>query len=115
MGKIRRKFDVQFKIKICEVIRGGLVTVTEACREYQMPEPRRNRVCPRLFRLIELDVLEVPRIPDGFVDQKEDCVLNLIETAYRRTSWNENRGEFGKREVLFLDMMEVTVVRAKNY
>ncbi len=50
---------------------------------------------------IELDVLEVPRIPDGFVDQKEDCVLNLIETAYRRISWNENRGEFGKEKFCF--------------
>ena len=36
MGKIRRKFDVQFKIKICEVIRGGVVTVAEVCREYQL-------------------------------------------------------------------------------
>lgn len=36
MGKIRRKFDVQFKIKICEVVRGGLATVAEVCREYQI-------------------------------------------------------------------------------
>ena len=36
MGKIRRKFDVQFKIRICETIRGGLSTVQEISREYQL-------------------------------------------------------------------------------
>jgi len=36
MGKIRRKFDVQFKIRICETVRGGLATISEICREYQL-------------------------------------------------------------------------------
>lgn len=36
MGKIRRKFDVQFKIRICEAIRGGIVPIAEACQEYQL-------------------------------------------------------------------------------
>jgi transposase-like protein len=36
MGRIRRKFDVQFKIRICETIRGELATVSEICREYQL-------------------------------------------------------------------------------
>lgn len=36
MGRIRRKFDVQFKTKVCEAIRGSLMTVAEACREYQL-------------------------------------------------------------------------------
>jgi transposase-like protein len=36
MGKIRRKFDIQFKIRVCETIRGGLATVSEVCREYQL-------------------------------------------------------------------------------
>ena len=36
MGKIRRKFDVQFKTRICETIRGGIMTTADACREYQL-------------------------------------------------------------------------------
>jgi transposase len=36
MGKIRRKFDVQFKIWVCEQLRGGLATVSEVCQELQL-------------------------------------------------------------------------------
>ena len=36
MGKIRRKFDIQFKTKICEVIRSGAASIAEVCREYQI-------------------------------------------------------------------------------
>lgn len=36
MGKIRRRFDVQFKTRICETIRGGLVSIGEVCREHQL-------------------------------------------------------------------------------
>ncbi len=36
MGKIRRRFDVQFKTRICETIRGGLASISEVCREYQL-------------------------------------------------------------------------------
>ena len=36
MGKIRRKFDAQFKTRICETIRGGLSNIAEVCREYQL-------------------------------------------------------------------------------
>ena len=36
MGKIRRKFDAQFKTKLCEMGRGGMMTVSEACQEYQL-------------------------------------------------------------------------------
>lgn len=36
MGKIRRRFDVQFKIRICEAIRGGAISLADACQEYQL-------------------------------------------------------------------------------
>ena len=36
MGKIRRRFDVQFKMRVCEVIRGGVTPVAEVCREHQI-------------------------------------------------------------------------------
>jgi len=36
MGKIRRRFDVQFKTRICETIRGGLTSIGEVCLEYQL-------------------------------------------------------------------------------
>jgi transposase-like protein len=36
MGKINRKFDVQFKIQICQIIEGGAATVAEVCREHQL-------------------------------------------------------------------------------
>ncbi len=36
MGKIRRRFDVQFKIRICEAIRGDVMSVADACHEYQL-------------------------------------------------------------------------------
>jgi len=36
MGKVRRTFDVQFKTRICEVIRAELASIGEVCREYQL-------------------------------------------------------------------------------
>lgn len=36
MGKIKRKFDVQFKIQICQAIESGTATVAEVCREHQL-------------------------------------------------------------------------------
>lgn len=36
MGKIRRRFDVQFKTRVCEAVRSGMMPVAEACREYQL-------------------------------------------------------------------------------
>ena len=36
MGKIRRKFDIQFKIQVCQRIEGGLQTITEICRDHQL-------------------------------------------------------------------------------
>ena len=33
MGKIRRKFDVQFKTKVCQSIEAGICTVLDICRE----------------------------------------------------------------------------------
>ena len=36
MGKIKRRFDVQFKTRVCEAVRGGMMTVAEVCREYQL-------------------------------------------------------------------------------
>ena len=36
MGRIRRRFDVQFKTRVCEAIRSGMMTVAEVCREYQL-------------------------------------------------------------------------------
>lgn len=35
MGRIRRKFDVQFKIQVCEAIEAGK-SIPELCREYQL-------------------------------------------------------------------------------
>lgn len=36
MGKIRRKFDVQFKIKVAEAIVSGAAEIGEVCREQQL-------------------------------------------------------------------------------
>lgn len=36
MGKIRRKFDIQFKIRVCQSIEAGLHTVAEIGREHQL-------------------------------------------------------------------------------
>ena len=36
MGKIKRKFDEQFKVKVCEAVRSGCKTIGEVCREYQL-------------------------------------------------------------------------------
>jgi hypothetical protein len=33
MGKIKRSFDVQFKTRVCEAVRSGMMTAAEACRE----------------------------------------------------------------------------------
>jgi len=39
MGKIRRKFDVQFKIQICQAIESGAVSVAEICQQHQLKKP----------------------------------------------------------------------------
>ena len=36
MGRIRRSFDVQFKIRICEAVEAGSNTIPDLCREYQL-------------------------------------------------------------------------------
>lgn len=36
MGKIRRKFDVQFKIQVCQRIEAGLQTIAEISRDNQI-------------------------------------------------------------------------------
>ena len=36
MGKIRRKFDVGFKIQVCQRIEAGVQTVVEICRDNQL-------------------------------------------------------------------------------
>lgn len=39
MGKIRRKFDVQFKIQVCQAIEAGTHTVADVCRDHQLQRP----------------------------------------------------------------------------
>ena len=36
MGKIRRKFDISFKIQVCQRIEAGVQQVTEICHENQL-------------------------------------------------------------------------------
>lgn len=36
MGKIRRKFDVSFKIQVCQRLEAGLQHMTEVCHENQL-------------------------------------------------------------------------------
>ena len=36
MGKIRRKFDISFKVQVCQRIEAGLQQVTEVCHENQL-------------------------------------------------------------------------------
>jgi len=36
MGKIRRKFDISFKIQVCQRIEAGLQHMTEICHENQL-------------------------------------------------------------------------------
>ncbi|MFZ9595452.1 MAG: transposase, partial [Bdellovibrionia bacterium] len=39
MGKIRRKFDIQFKIQVCQAIETGTHTVRQICQEHQLQRP----------------------------------------------------------------------------
>ena len=39
MGRIRRSFDISFKIRVCETIDRGERSVLEVCREYQVQRP----------------------------------------------------------------------------
>ena len=36
MGKIRRKFDVSFKIQVCQSIEAGVQTVADICKDNQL-------------------------------------------------------------------------------
>jgi transposase-like protein len=39
MGKIKRKFDVQFKIQVCQAIENGTASVNELCQQHQLQRP----------------------------------------------------------------------------
>ncbi len=39
MGRIKRTFDIGFKIKVCEAIDSGEQTVLEVCRQHQIQRP----------------------------------------------------------------------------
>ena len=39
MGKIRRKFDIQFKVQVCQAIEAGSHTVLSICQEHQLQRP----------------------------------------------------------------------------
>lgn len=39
MGRIRRTFDIGFKIRVCEAIDTGEKTVLDICRQYQLQRP----------------------------------------------------------------------------
>jgi transposase-like protein len=39
MGKIRRKFDVQFKTQVCQAIQSGTHTIREICQDHQLQYP----------------------------------------------------------------------------
>lgn len=39
MGKIRRKFDVQFKMQVCQAIEAGTHSIKEICQEHQLQRP----------------------------------------------------------------------------
>ncbi len=39
MGRIRRSFDIQFKLKVCEAIDSGERSVLDVCREFQIQRP----------------------------------------------------------------------------
>lgn len=39
MGKIRRKFDIQFKIQVCQAIETGTHTVLSICQDHQLQRP----------------------------------------------------------------------------
>jgi len=36
MGKIRRRFDLQFKIQICEALESGAASIREICHQHQL-------------------------------------------------------------------------------
>jgi len=39
MGKIRRSFDLSFKIRVCEAIENSQKTVMQICQQYQLQRP----------------------------------------------------------------------------
>lgn len=36
MGKVRRRFDTQFKNRVCELVRSGTRSIPEVCQDYQL-------------------------------------------------------------------------------
>jgi transposase-like protein len=53
MGKIKRKFDVQFKIQVCQAIESGAASVGDVCKEHQL---QRNMVEGWLARYVSGDL-----------------------------------------------------------
>ena len=39
MGKIKRKFDIQFKTQVCQAIEAGTARVIDICRDHQLQRP----------------------------------------------------------------------------
>jgi hypothetical protein len=64
MGKIRRRFDVQFKIRICEVIRASLTLLAQAGQQPRLP-PRFEDPQPFVLQLqlVQLQLHPLPPVP----------------------------------------------------
>ncbi len=75
MGKIKRKFDVQFKAQVVQAIQSGTHTIQEVCQEHQLQRQTVERWIER-FSLGKL--VERPSLREKILEKENDKLKSKI-------------------------------------
>lgn len=75
MGKIKRKFDVQFKTTVVQAIQSGTHTMKEICQEHQL---QRQTVERWVERFSEGLLVERPSLREKMLEKEVDKLKSKI-------------------------------------
>ena len=75
MGKIKRKFDVQFKTTVVQAIQSGAHTMKDICQEHQL---QRQTVERWIERFSEGQLVERPSLREKMLEKEIDKLKSKI-------------------------------------
>lgn len=75
MGKIKRKFDVQFKAQVVQAIQSGTHTIKDICQEHQL---QKQTVARWIERFSEGALVERPSLREKMLEKENDKLKSKI-------------------------------------
>lgn len=75
MGKIKRKFDVQFKATVVQAIQSGTHTLKDICQEHQLSK---QTVLRWIERFTEGELVERPSLREKLLEKEVDKLKSKI-------------------------------------